>query len=741
MWRVAAPADDWTFILEFKDFEVQDTCQSGGTKLQIYKSWDESQWWREYCGTTELPPGKQIQINKPKFMIIFITDDSDVAHRGFEMEFYPEAAFEILTEPMGEIKSLDYNTGLTEPLTQIWLITAEPTYKPRLTVLDGELGTNELTFVDTYSGRQIDHNQRITHWIKIQRNAQSNSKNTDMLVYLKSHETNYDTKKFKFHASWDSAPGGADVCGQVITADHGSIQSPGYPAQYSDDLDCEWMVNTPVDFGDDEHFVISFKDFAVEYGKNCKHDSLQIYHTNKSNDNRLANLCGDQKPKDIHVPNGKSFILVFKTDFAGTDKGFDLTWNKNCGSNEIAEKDTSGFIATGNYPEPYHSNSHCYWTIRTPDGTADEKIFLHFTHFDTYVDPQDPRNCDKGHYVQVYEGSVPDQSNDKKYCGTMAPPLYVSRGNQIKVLFDAEIDDQDHQRSGFYATYNLGSETCGGTLWGLEGEFMPPGYSAGKYLPNLDCEWTVHGSPGNTVFMSWTKAEIEQSEGCAKDRLEVHENDRNGLMWAKCCDPYGYQMGSERFWVNFVSDEDIELRGWVINYQQLFGGIFSYEKLQRGQISSPLWPHLYPSYQNVWYIMNGKEGHHIVHYNIIEFDVPCVDEVILADGSSNGEEIDRLCGSFDDLSRWSIAGETKSESLSVNFKSDSHIWGHGFLIDWWFVVSDDWDPNENEPDPIEPGICGNDLVMAGLNHNLITSPGYPNSYPTEADCVWFLGLR
>ena len=134
------------------------------------------------------------------------------------------------------------------------------------------------------------------------------------------------------------------------------------------------------------------------------------------------------------------------------------------------------------------------------------------------------------------------------------------------------------------------------------------------------------------MTISWSKAEIEQSEKCYKDYIEVHLYDRNGKYMIKTCDSYGHIMMNEAFWVNFVTDDEIELRGWIMTYEQSFGKVISYKQKTRGKISSPLWPHLYPSNQDVQWTINGNVGVHAVHYELKEFDVPCKDIVRLYDG-------------------------------------------------------------------------------------------------------------
>ena len=69
---------------------------------------------------------------------------------------------------------------------------------------------------------------------------------------------------------------------------------------------------------------------------------------------------------------------------------------------EICEQALKGSFSSPNYPDRYPIDQHCFWTIVSQ--SDEEHIFLTFGHFDLWTDPSDPENCDKGHYIQLYEG-------------------------------------------------------------------------------------------------------------------------------------------------------------------------------------------------------------------------------------------------------------------------------------------------------------------------------------------------
>ena len=105
---------------------------------------------------------------------------------------------------------------------------------------------------------------------------------------------------------------------------------------------------------------------------------------------------------------------------------------------------------------PYHSKTDCYWTIRTVPELSNEKIFLRFTHFDLYTDLTDKGNCNKGHFIQIYEGSIP--RDEEKYC-ERPPPPYTSKGNLVKVYFNTQARDQRIKTKGGFLDILFSAKT------------------------------------------------------------------------------------------------------------------------------------------------------------------------------------------------------------------------------------------------------------------------------------------
>ena len=77
-----------------------------------------------------------------------------------------------------------------------------------------------------------------------------------------------DTSGNVFHLTFIAADAG---CGGSFTSSTGTLQSPGYPGNYSNNLNCAWNITIP-----DGTVGLKFSDFSVEGGSSCPYDYLQV---------------------------------------------------------------------------------------------------------------------------------------------------------------------------------------------------------------------------------------------------------------------------------------------------------------------------------------------------------------------------------------------------------------------------------------------------------------------------------
>lgn len=436
-------------------------------------------------------------------------------------------------------------------------------------------------------------------------------------------------------------------------------------------------------------------------------------------------------------------IVTFHSDSTNEYKGFDLSWHTNCGGNLFASEASQSF-ASSNYPMPYQSKTHCHWLIRTASGFENDKIYIEFTHFDTYADPDESWDCaNRGHYVQIYEGSYPKEF-ENLYCGSEMPDLYISKGNQVTVVFDSQNGPENAERTGFQAIYTAGQESCGSVHQNWHGSIQSPGYSSGAYKPNLQCTWTLISSPGNRVELKIDEMDLEDSDDCSKDFLAIYRGEAsNHELISKLCADQGGRFKSEpehSLYLRFVTDDTIEAKGFRASYEMHFGQSFE-PPMASGKIASPLWPNFYPPDVEAEWTVNTKEDFNLIHWDLLEFDVACPDSLAIYDGENDRDESTAQfhgCGIFEELPSTKLHRETTKHQLKIKFISNKdHLAGKGFLLNWYAIPLDDWDPNKDDIDGAPVGTCGYEPIIAS-NYDafLIQSPGFPVGYEMNQNCIW-----
>lgn len=128
---------------------------------------------------------------------------------------------------------------------------------------------------------------------------------------------------------------------------------------------------------------------------------------------------------------------------------------------------------------------------------------------------------------------------------------------------------------------------CGGTYTSYKGKIASPSYPK-SYPLNSECVWILNNSPGNTLKLSFDEFELQQSENCDLDYLEIREDTGSGKLLGVACGTSIETIESSRtLWIKFRSDGDGVARGFVAEYQFLgnseVGGPY-------GRITTPLHP-------------------------------------------------------------------------------------------------------------------------------------------------------
>lgn len=109
----------------------------------------------------------------------------------------------------------------------------------------------------------------------------------------------------------------ADMCGGVLTGLSGVISSPGYPAEYSNDADCTWLIHV----SNSSAVTLLFLDFQMENNEGFHFDYVALFDGPTVAHRHLGTYCGANKPPAT-ITTASQLLLVFKSDFNIGGRGF-----------------------------------------------------------------------------------------------------------------------------------------------------------------------------------------------------------------------------------------------------------------------------------------------------------------------------------------------------------------------------------------------------------------------------------
>ncbi|EDV30246.2 uncharacterized protein Dana_GF23044 [Drosophila ananassae] len=406
------------------------------------------------------------------------------------------------------------------------------------------------------------------------------------------------------HAGYELQANGKtceNACGGVVDArkSNGSLYSPSYPDPYPNAKQCVWEVVAPPN-----HAVfLNFTHFDLEgtrfqYTK-CNYDYLVIY--SKLRDNRLKKIgiyCGNNLPPVVNSEQSvlrleffsdrtvqrSGFVAKFVIDLdecsinnggcqhrckntfgsyqCSCRNGYSLADNgHNCTETRCKFEITSsyGVLQSPNYPEDYPRNIYCYWHFQTVLGHRIQLTFHDFaveSHQECIYD-----------YVAIYDGKSENSSTLGIYCGGREPYGVIASSNE---MFMVLATDAGLQRKGFKATF---VSECGGYLRATNHSqtfYSHPRYGSRPYKRNMYCDWRIQADPESSVKIRFLHFEIEYSERCDYDFLEVTEegysmNTIHGRFCGKHKPPIIIS-NSDTLLLRFQTDESNSLRGFAISF-------------------------------------------------------------------------------------------------------------------------------------------------------------------------------
>ncbi|XP_055145238.2 CUB and sushi domain-containing protein 1 isoform X2 [Symphalangus syndactylus] len=270
----------------------------------------------------------------------------------------------------------------------------------------------------------------------------------------------------------------AECGGQIHAATSGRILSPGYPAPYDNNLHCTWIIEADPGKTISLHFIVFDTETA--------HDILKVWDGPVGSNILLKEWSGSALPEDIHSTfnsltlqfdsdffiSKSGFSIQFSTSIAATcndpgmpqngtrygdsreagdtvtfqcDPGYQLQgqakitcvqlnnrffWQPDpptciaaCGGNLTGP---AGVILSPNYPQPYPPGKECDWTVKVNPDFVIALIFKSFNMEPSYD------------FLHIYEGEDSNSPLIGSYQGSQAPERIESSGNSLFLAFRSD---------------------------------------------------------------------------------------------------------------------------------------------------------------------------------------------------------------------------------------------------------------------------------------------------------------
>lgn len=164
-----------------------------------------------------------------------------------------------------------------------------------------------------------------------------------------------------------------------------------------------------------------------------------------SNSSVLGKYCGTTKPPQL-ISTYNQMTLKFESDSSISGSGFKANYtlvDSSCGG-VVRVRGLEIKPPRSSDGENYNSNANCTWIIVAPEKHV---VQLSFTSFNLESFP----NCGADH-LTVMDGNPSSGLLINKFCGTQLPPIIVSSGPVMSLVF---VTDASYQMAGFLATYNF----------------------------------------------------------------------------------------------------------------------------------------------------------------------------------------------------------------------------------------------------------------------------------------------
>jgi len=274
---------------------------------------------------------------------------------------------------------------------------------------------------------------------------------------------------------------------------------------------------------------------GVEYFRDCQTVSLPLV---------ISTQVGN-----VLIKSSRKFLSNQQPEFGASQDRFSFTYRPIpkanytrqsylCSGTKILTSD-NGTFTDGSAPNaPYQANANCSWVISAPPNKFVELTFEKFelqnpSQYDLY---SSQKQCTSD-VISIIDGSPTSNFSSLmgQYCGTTLPPVTVSSGQNLTIIFEA---DASVERLGFTVRYRFvdtGStppiRCTRNSTFNQTGEA-----NVVSGLDDLACSWTIIPPADKFVRIEFlTHSLTPYQPDCPKDEINIYQAS---TLLLKSCDQY-----------------------------------------------------------------------------------------------------------------------------------------------------------------------------------------------------------
>ncbi|XP_063636066.1 cubilin-like [Cydia splendana] len=346
-----------------------------------------------------------------------------------------------------------------------------------------------------------------------------------------------------FNLHWKLQP-----CGGIVTVGEEPVNILNVPSNYTDSLDCAWILRVPSGNRIKIKLEGSFK-------LSCSDEFIQLSQGTEAYQPIIGNYCKDKmQATDLTVSFSEIYVQYHSNAKNKTlIKVMAEIINHQCGG-YLTRFDR--VFTSPNYGKNYIENQECAWEIEADVGN---RVSLQFV--DRFV-IEDTPNCTKD-MVIIFDWDDDMYTEMARVCGRNLPPVYNSTQNRMKVVLRT---DSDINLDGFRARWK---PICGGKYRAREKvQILYSPSFPNDYLPALDCLYEISAS-GQKIALKFLEFELEGNyPECSYDNVTVssyniYNYDDNTYCGTEIPTLNRYK---DKVFISFKTDRYIQRKGFKLSY-------------------------------------------------------------------------------------------------------------------------------------------------------------------------------